>query len=1126
MFEPILGDLPSTSEPKPSPALLETGVIESNRRPLPKRDALQLPQPLPQRLLKASCPVCGATKRATGELDLNCCYSGGSWAGKCGPQGGGSRFSWPEGFRICNNLSLAEPEPDRQHAASIFMPLHTPFRRVVDGAVISGRDVVDADGDALPDVGNAAGGQREMRTYVLTLGDLAAAQRRMQGLLDATSPSTQQRPQRQAPPSGQSASKHRSAGAGIARLCGAPGAEDECRFRVTALRAVRAEEALRVAGVVPPRAEAVFGVQARRPEFLSTLGCALSHLLAARRMLLDGASVALILEEDAVADLHPLWQAPPHAYPSTMPAGWEALQLAVQASEADWGELRSAWRRARLTWGDAPLIRRDFYWSTAAYLLHARGARKLLGTYDGRSVEAGAAPGVRTPRPTMALPQADDEAERSAWQLGQRYVRCVQADTCVVYPALSAQHMYVATPPLFTCAAQNGSSIHGHDRGVQLRVHQLSRQSSFEFAREARPPSPARAASCSAPGGARLSLFLSDAGFLSIRSAGVGDRAEPRGADSPSGRLPDALEALYVRRHASRPSEVLRFRQARRDGGHCIRGDVIRFTDRSAYTLVGRWQARGSALVVRWRMEKEGQPWRHQQAASPKANAEETALGAGDDDLDECAINQQGQVSIHQPEGRQMSDVVEVYCREERFDGSHAYVLAPTAPLQQISTTTAATTSTLAGLGSTVLAPLLPPAGRMLPRANDAEGALRHLPFRFWLHDTDALWWEPLLQCTPDWDRGLDSQNAAEVWLLAQLSVHPNRTYTWQDSDVVVLPLLPKTSLHAGRCLGTNHSQRLDAAIEAMHEHPAYRRRQGHDHLALSNYWDAWGAFGDATSASHAALANVTFGWHETSAAAWGMANHRHVGRCQVALPYVESEHCAARPVAELLAAPRPASLFFSGSVAEFDTRPGATACPNVARHAKAVRQALVSVARSINHTLLRSLPHNLRSCNGSAACEDRLKASAAEDASRSQLCAVAAGDTPSTGRLYDAISCLCVPLIVTDDLQLPFSGVGALRGHAGAPPSPDAYGLRLRESVLLADPAAAVRRALLAVARGRGRRVAIAEPRQALVKARRQLAYRTPGSLVASFALHEAWMSCLQPGRSAPPQPPGVAEC
>ena len=31
------------------------------------------------------------------------------------------------------------------------------------------------------------------------------------------------------------------------------------------------------------------------------------------------------------------------------------------------------------------------------------------------------------------------------------------------------------------------------------------------------------------------------------------------------------------------------------------------------------------------------------------------------------------------------------------------------------------------------------------------------------------------------------------------------------------------------------------------------------------------------------------------------------------------------------------------------------------------------------------------------------------------------AGDTPSTGRLYDAISCLCVPLIVVDDLELPF---------------------------------------------------------------------------------------------------------
>ena len=104
-----------------------------------------------------------------------------------------------------------------------------------------------------------------------------------------------------------------------------------------------------------------------------------------------------------------------------------------------------------------------------------------------------------------------------------------------------------------------------------------------------------------------------------------------------------------------------------------------------------------------------------------------------------------------------------------------------------------------------------------------------------------------------------------------------------------------------------------------------------------------------------------------------------------------------------------------------------------------------------------------------------------------------------------------------------------ALRGSSRAPPSPDAYGVRVRESALLADPAAAVRRALHTVApRGGERNGANADPRRALVTVRRRLAYRTPGSLVASFALHEAWVSCLQQGgmhdRDLPPA--GVAEC
>ena len=157
------------------------------------------------------------------------------------------------------------------------------------------------------------------------------------------------------------------------------------------------------------------------------------------------------------------------------------------------------------------------------------------------------------------------------------------------------------------------------------------------------------------------------------------------------------------------------------------------------------------------------------------------------------------------------------------------------------------------------------------------------------------------------------------------------------------------------------------------------------------------------------------------------------------------------------------------------------------------------------------------------------MKAEAAEDASRSEFCLIAAGDTPSTGRLYDAIACLCVPMIAVDDLQLPFPHVF----YTNQPPQQqqpqpqasehpvlptDAFGVRIREAQLLSDPTTAVERALHP-ADG-------AELRKALAHTRRLLAYRRPGSLVAAWALREAWASCLRATASGARPIESVARC
>ena len=175
-------------------------------------------------------------------------------------------------------------------------------------------------------------------------------------------------------------------------------------------------------------------------------------------------------------------------------------------------------------------------------------------------------------------------------------------------------------------------------------------------------------------------------------------------------------------------------------------------------------------------------------------------------------------------------------------------------------------------------------------------------------------------------------------------------------------------------------------------------------------------------------------------------------------------------------------------------------------------------------------MPHNLRLCDGDATCEDGIKADAADDFSRARYCLVGAGDTPSTGRMYDAIACLCVPLIAVDDLQLPFGHVS--NGHQRAVrdthvargaqvPSHADMGVRVREAQLLANPEDTVTRALMADGDGRW-----AELQTALLRARRWLSYRAPGSLVASMALREAWSSCVHTASSGARPPSTVAKC
>ncbi|KAL1495943.1 hypothetical protein AB1Y20_014585 [Prymnesium parvum] len=981
------------------------------------------------RACNAVCARCGYKHTSHEGRDANCCNRGGAWFGHCGPREDGWPFTVEEGYRACNPLTPAEAvNLSTRVAPADFVPLAF-WRADVDGRLRGGRQGGESteasfaaaaegvDGEAVDSSrqgatrspsADAGGG---MRVYILTLQSRKAVERRWRHQL-----------RRQVHPS-----------------------------RVAAVAGVPAAHALRVAGVALEDVGQVFGAQAGEAEFLAALGCTLGHLRAIERAARDAAAPALVLEDDAVLDLEAHWLAPSLAwFASALPPRWHAVQLAMVARQHEWDALRHEWRQSRGRLRASAQLRTGFFWASAAYMLHPRGVRALLGRYRSTRRRGG--------------------RDGSAWELGLARVRCVKADTCVLFPSLPPRAVYLSMPPLFTCAELRSSNIDGHDRGYQQEVHFLSRLQSLDFAAEASRDladfEPLWAATRAAvqqlaPPRAPLHPLFG----TQIESAHAGEARESgrRRGEIMAAQL-RRLERTFVLRRKGAARQVVQFGDA---------GQVLSFNrsdgaqDYHGFAPAGRWLAWGRSLFVQMRSSDGGQ---------------EPPLWA--------FLLQAGKLRQH-PLDEVTSDSSSAMARRW---GGHS-----------LAGDGADGATNGDGITQLELARLASPA------AFEAPGAAAALAFRFWVHDDARLWWLQLLPCTPDWDHEMESQNAAEVWLLLQLLVHPNRTHDWRKASVVVLPLLPKTSFRAGQCLGHTHTERLQLALKAMRSHPAYSRHWGHDHLLLFNYWDAWGVFGKRGSSTHAAMSNVSLGWHETQDVAWGMANHRHVGKCQLVLPYVEPVQCSSQEELELFPVDgvRSIPFFFAGAHADFDTE---NSCPNVANHSVRVRRTLFQMANNFPRAELRLITHNMRDCNGDSQCQYALKRRAARSMAQSRFCPVASGDTPTTGRLFDAVSCGCVPIIVSDDIQLPFPVTM---------PFPTAvYGPRLLERVLVADPDPVLRK-IVGMPLSKWRAL-----QQRLLTARRLLAYRTPGSLVATLALREASATCLKTRRSTARAPWNVSKC
>lgn len=300
------------------PTCASCGVDEAPPDPEAEVEAAGLPLSALGPVSAASAALAAAAASARAN-DRNCCHPGGSWRGRCGTEAalasGAAEYSWKEGYRVCHDLPLTPPPPERAHAGRPFVQLHALAGTVAGdhglasatggrrrpraghsgaGAGDSARAGGGASGGSAAGGGGGGAGGGGLMAYLITL----EARPRSDGL---------------------PAPIHDKLRLLSAALGGAP---------AHAIPAVPAASALAAVEVHSSAAAArLFGKQASEPEFEAALGCALSHLRAARRAVRDGAAPALILEEDASLELSHAWPVGPVELAARAPGGWTAIQV-------------------------------------------------------------------------------------------------------------------------------------------------------------------------------------------------------------------------------------------------------------------------------------------------------------------------------------------------------------------------------------------------------------------------------------------------------------------------------------------------------------------------------------------------------------------------------------------------------------------------------------------------------------------------------------------------------------------------------------------------------------------------------------------------------------------------------
>ncbi|WVZ87632.1 hypothetical protein U9M48_034239 [Paspalum notatum var. saurae] len=263
-------------------------------------------------------------------------------------------------------------------------------------------------------------------------------------------------------------------------------------------------------------------------------------------------------------------------------------------------------------------------------------------------------------------------------------------------------------------------------------------------------------------------------------------------------------------------------------------------------------------------------------------------------------------------------------------------------------------------------------------------------------------------------DNPLIKQYSAEYWLLASLRAPATAAVRvvadWREADVVFVPFFATLSAEMELGWGTKGAfrrkdgnedyRRQREVVDRVTSHPAWRRSGGRDHIfVLTDPVAMWHV---RTEIAPAILLVVDFGgWYKldskfASRDSSYMIQHTQVSLLKdVIVPYTHllpTLHFSENK-------DRPTLLYFKG--AKHRHRGGL------------VREKLWDLLDNEPDIVMEEGFPN------ATGREQSIKGMRA-----SEFCLHPSGDTPTSCRLFDAIASLCIPVIVSDGVELPFEGM------------------------------------------------------------------------------------------------------